>query len=120
VKRPVDQHAVTPAPPASCKELTTGGATRSSPVCSGSSDSLPVSCSWSAAGWSGQVFLWLGLFIATLFGQAGSAGGVRRQFFAVPGGVVYRKLRRRSRDWHIHLFKRAQSVLCVYRMAKGQ
>jgi hypothetical protein len=58
--------------------------------------------------WHLMVFSLLLLMLAFMPARWGT-----RQWFVVPGGVVLRKSGWRQRRWHLKLFVRCQSVLCV-------
>ncbi len=62
---------------------------------------------------TGHLILWSAVFFLTLFGAAGATRS-RKQWFAVPGGLIVRKVGLRGGSWRVRLFVRERSVLAAY------
>src|SRR5262249_39249925 len=56
---------------------------------------------------------WLLIFWVGVMVPRGVGLAAVQQWFAVPGGAVYRRARRR-RGWELHVFRRNSSMLCFF------
>ncbi len=65
------------------------------------------------------LLLWIAFFLLTLFGATGATRS-RKQWFAVPGGLIVRKAGLRDRRWKVHLLEPANSILVVFQAGRRQ
>lgn len=67
-----------------------------------------------------QLIQWTIIFIVMLFGIGGrGAWQSRQQWLLVPGGLAVRRSRFLKRDWDLHLYSRAESVLIMRHAQKN-
>ncbi len=64
-----------------------------------------------------NLILWTAFFLLTLFGATGATHS-RKQWFAVPGGLIVRKAGFRDRGWKVHLLEPADSVLVIFQASR--
>lgn len=64
-----------------------------------------------------NLVIYFGLFLLTLFGTTGSWSS-RKQWLALPGGLLLRKAKWRGQQWRLYLFQPRDSVLALYRQNK--
>lgn len=66
-----------------------------------------------------NVVLWSAFLVLMLFGNAG-AWSWRKQWLAVPGGVILRKTGLRDRRWRLFVFRPCDSILALYKRSRHQ
>ena len=66
-----------------------------------------------------NVVLWSAFLVLMLFGNVG-AWSWRKQWLAVPGGLILRKAGLRDRRWRLFVFRPCDSVLALYKRSRHQ
>jgi hypothetical protein len=63
---------------------------------------------------------WTAFFLITLLIPVGTRPWMTKQFLAVPGGLIYRRSSGFRRNWTLHLFGPADSLICVLPVRRNQ